>query len=274
MIKHKTNNLKKTGIKSLDELIKGLLEISPEKRISFKEYFNHPFFKEDLNYLNKIKIFLKNHNYRKWYKKPKKEEDILIEKIDEIKTLAQEIQGYDDIMKITKNKKDFKDKKVKIYNIIYYDENIEKHLNDIHEGSNYFERNTPGTFILCTNIFSLNLVMEEIKSHENIFKFNLIVTGSKFQKVMDNLKEKKYDIFFQNIWIYCMKVEKYSYLRDKYNIIRGIYNDPEEVVKFIEDISSDKIREFPSLKTISYLDYKDKYHDRHENIITILWKFN
>ena len=63
-----------------------------------------------------------------------------------------------------------------------------------------------------------------------------------------------------------MKVEKYSYLRDKYNIIRGIYNDPEEVVKFIEDISSDKITEFPSLKTISYLDYKDKYHDRHENI--------
>ena len=75
---------------------------------------------------------------------------------------------------------DEKTKKVKIANILYYDENIEKHLNDIHIDSDIFERKTPGTFILCTNIFSFNLVMEEIKKYNLKYKkrvlFNLIVT--------------------------------------------------------------------------------------------------
>ena len=282
MIHCKTKYLKKTHIKSLDELIEGLLEISPEKRISMEEYLNHPFFKEDLNYLKENKNFVeeiksKENEIKKQEKKnkqiienkPKKEEEIIIEKIDEIKNLAQGMENID-IMKISnayaKNIEDLKDKKVKISNIIYYDENIEKHLDDIHKDSDYFERNTPGTFILCTNIFSFNLVMEEIKSHDKIFVFNLIVTGSKFQKVMDNLIENKYEHFFQNICIYCMKVEKYSHLSKKYNKIKGVYNKAKEIVKFIEDVSSDKIKEFPNLKIVSYLDYKDKYHERHENI--------
>ena len=282
MLHFKTKYLKKTHIKGLDELIEGLLEISPEKRISMEEYLNHPFFKEDLNYLKEHKDFVeeiksKENEIKKQEEenkqiienKHKKEEEIIIEKIDEIKNLAQGMENMN-IMKISnayaKNIEDLKDKKVKISNIIYYDENIEKHLDDIHKDSDYFERNTPGTFILCTNIFSLNLIMEEIKSHDKIFLFNLIVTGSKFQKVMDNLIENKYEHFFQNICIYCMKVEKYSHLSKKYNKIKGVYNKAKEIVKFIEDVSSDKIKEFPNLKIVSYLDYKDKYHERHENI--------
>jgi hypothetical protein len=96
---------------------------------------------------------------------------------------------------INKEKNKDKPKKVKIANILYYDENIEKHLNSIHLDSDIFERKTSGTFILCTNIFSLNLVMEEIKKYNLKYDkrvlFNLIVTGSQFQKVMDNLENKK-----------------------------------------------------------------------------------
>ena len=63
----------------------------------------------------------------------------------------------------------------------------------------------------------LNLVMEEIqkynKKYDDKIIFNLIVTGSKFQKVMDNLIEKKYDEFIQKVCNYCMRISKFSYLK-------------------------------------------------------------
>ena len=280
MIHLGTKNLKKTDIKSLNDLLEGLLAISPDERISMEEYLNHPFFKEDLenlkqnkkieNQTNIIDNYIKKEEKKEEKKiEEKKEEEIFIEKINEIIYYAKKM-GEFDIMKIpnafAKNKENFEDSKVKISNIIYYDENIDTHLDDIYIDCDYFERHTPGTFILCTNIHSLNLVMEEIKSRDKIFIFNLIVTGSKFQKVMDFLTENKYEEFFQYICIYCMKVEKYSNLCKKYNKIKGVYNEPKQVVKFIENISEEKVEEFPILKIISYFDYKDKYHERHENI--------
>ena len=32
-----------------------------------------------------------------------------------------------------------------------------------------------------------------------------------------------------------MRVEKYSYLSEKYNKIKGVYNNPKQVIKFIVD---------------------------------------
>lgn len=49
-------NLAKTGLESLDDLIERLLEINPDKRISFEEYYNHNFFKETQNVLQNTKI--------------------------------------------------------------------------------------------------------------------------------------------------------------------------------------------------------------------------
>ena len=37
--------LEKTGDENLDDLIDKLLEVNPEKRISWKDYFEHKFFK-------------------------------------------------------------------------------------------------------------------------------------------------------------------------------------------------------------------------------------
>ena len=37
--------IRKTGNEELDDLIRKLLEIEPSKRLSWDEYFNHPFFK-------------------------------------------------------------------------------------------------------------------------------------------------------------------------------------------------------------------------------------
>ena len=96
--------------------------------------------------------------------------------------------------------------------------------------------------------------------------FNLIVTGSKCEKVMDFLIEKKYEQFFKNVCIYCMKIEKYMDLTKKYNKIKGVYNTQKQIIKFIENILSNETKEFPFTKIITYYDYKDKYYERHEKI--------
>ena len=95
---------------------------------------------------------------------------------------------------------------MKSANILYYDENIEKHLEEIHKDAILFERNTPGTFILCSNISSMLLVLEEINFYNYKYDkrviFNLIVTGSKYQKIMNCLIKYKYDHLFQNTLLY------------------------------------------------------------------------
>ena len=90
-----------------------------------------------------------------------------------------------------------KNEEFKISNILYYDENTDKYSDNIYKDSDFFERKTSGTFIFCSNIDSLKFVMEEVmfinlqppNKMKNSYLFNLIVTGSKFQKVMDFLIE-------------------------------------------------------------------------------------
>jgi hypothetical protein len=38
------------------------------------------------------------------------------------------------------------------------------------------------------------------------------------------------------------------------------------LIKFIEEVSSEKTKSFERVKIVSYFDYKDKYYDRHEQI--------
>ena len=64
--------LKDCEDKILDDLINRLLIIAPERRISWEEYFNHPFFK--LNSLTEINFGFKSR-YLKYYKAQYKEDE-------------------------------------------------------------------------------------------------------------------------------------------------------------------------------------------------------
>ena len=241
----------------LSNLLKGLLETNPEKRISMEEFINHPFFKDNIGNI-------KNE------KKPAKSK-VNLKLKDEKKQLNYNlVKCSEKMVSIIDIPNSKKDNLAKTANILYYDENIEKHLEEIHEDSDYFERNTPGAFILCSNIISLNLVMEEIKYYNSKMDkrviFHLIVTGSKYEKVMKNLIKYKYDHLFQNICIYCFNIKKYSYISKENKKVKGIYDDPKNVVKFIKDYSSNEIKDYPLRKIISYNDYKEKYYERHEKI--------
>ena len=258
-------NLIKTGVKSLDDLLEKLLELEPNSRITFEEYFNHPFFKE-------TKDFLRNRKNE--FIKPEKNE--LLEnnnnfseqnKMNKVKNIAK---SFIDIMEVPKGFIKEKNQNIsKINNIIYYDENIVNHLEEIHNDSDRFEASTNGAFLLCTNIESLFYTMIDIKEamdKDHRIKFNLIVTGSKFEKVIKSLKEKQLENYISNICIYCIHVEKYLNLKDKYKKIKGIFNKPEEVIVFIENYSSINIIPFRFTKVLTFHDYKYNYFQRHKNI--------
>ena len=66
--------------------------------------------------------------------------------------------------------------------------------------------------------------------------------------------------------IYTYNKQKYFYLLTKYNIIKGIYSERDDVVEYIKkNKSKDNIR-YKQGQLITYYEYKDKYIDFHKII--------
>ena len=81
----KNNKLKDTGDASLNDLIKQLLEYDPEKRMTWDDYFNHPFFNNNINIKkfdsigdNSKNILDNNNQITIKYKKPSNKNKIRI----------------------------------------------------------------------------------------------------------------------------------------------------------------------------------------------------
>ena len=158
----------------------------------------------------------------------------------------------------------------KFNNIIYYNENIE-YIKSIKKDCELFENNTLGTFILCNYLESMLIIKEEILRQIKKDKrttFNLITTGSSCDKIMDLLlKNPDFEACINNICIYCMNLDKYQYLKEKYQKIHDdIFNKPKDVINFIKKYSDVNIKPFPITKLITYQEYQNKYKDRHIKI--------
>ena len=144
-------------------------------------------------------------------------------------------------------------------NIIYYDENINQYLKSVNKDSDYFERMTPGAFILCTSMKSLNLIRAEILSQIKKDKrttFNLITTGSACENIIKFLKENKdFENCIKKVCVYCWNLNKWLFLKDKYNnIIDIVCKKQADVINFINKYSSPDIKAYPLTKVITYQD--------------------
>jgi len=172
----------------------------------------------------------------------------------------------------------FSEREEKYNNIIYYDENID-HCRSINKDSDYLERQTPGAFILCTDLESLSLVkneiLKEIEKDEKI-TFNLITSGSSCTKIMEFLKEdKNFESCINNVCIYCFKIEKYIPLKNIYKKIHDdIYSRRHKVAEFIARSSKREIKPFPLTKLITYEDYIKIQKRRHFKISTFYGDLN
>ena len=252
--------IKQSKIPTLDTLFKKLLTIERKERIKYDEFFNYvlndDFMKEGIIAINDNLEYRKlydniingpeptiNYNDYKYFSSKEKENMYKILNIVE--------GGYlPDVMNFPNGMTN----ELQIFNnIIYYDENTD-YMNDIKKDSDYFERVTPGAFILCTSIDSLKLIREEILKQikkDKMTTFNLITTGSKCEKIIKFLKENKdNENCIKNICVYCRNLKKWLPLKKKYKIIYDVCDTRKGVFNFINKFASNKIKPFPLTKLI------------------------
>ena len=146
-------------------------------------------------------------------------------------------------------------------NIIYYDDN--GNSPDLLKNSEILEKNTPGAFIVCTNLKSLKLIKEELlqqyKRDKNII-FNLIINSKNIDEIINFIKEdKNFEECIKNICIY-------QVLKKKYEKIVGIFNNQKDIIDFIKKFSSNDIKPFKINKLIKYEDYLEKFKNIHFQI--------
>ena len=88
-------------------------------------------------------------------------------------------------------------------------------------------------------------------------------------------EDKNFEECIKNVCIYCINLEKYQPLKEKYpKIHNDIYNKRENIINFINKFSSEDIKAFPLTKLITYQEYIDKYKERHIKIAEFYGDFN
>ena len=160
-----------------------------------------------------------------------------------------------------------KDKNTINNNILYYNENI-KDLEKIYKDSDYFETNTLGAFILCTNMESLKLISKEIireNKKDNNILFNLILGEFNLDRFKTFLNEnKEFEKCIQNTLIYNNNI-KANFNIENLKIL-NVFNNKKDINDLISILSSKDINPFPLAKLIKYQDYLEKYKIFHKKI--------
>ena len=273
---------RKSGIPTLDILFRRLLQINPKNRMDSNEFYdyvtNENFLKPDViainnkeEYRNLHKEILKSPQVE--YKDESQQESL--NKGAKAKQNIKKILGFvengnlPDIMNFSNG---IINKEEKFNNIIYYDNNAQKYKQNIFFDSDIFEQITPGAFMLCTSLDSLEIIRDEILRHRRVEKkvmFNLIANGRGY---VDDLKKffeknKEFKKCFNKGCIYCMNKDKYEKEKNENpDFISLVTNDASQVIDFINDLSSKDIKAFPLTKLVTLIDYTNKYKERHEKI--------
>ena len=263
--------LRKSDIPTLDILFKKLLQINPEKRMDSSEFYdyvtNKDFLKPNIIAIND------KEEYKNLYKEIKNSPQIKYEDTSEQEVLNQTEKNNKNIQKILGlveegNLPDIMNfangiiqNEEKFNNIIYYDTNAEKYKKDVYGDSNIFEQITPGAFILCNNIDSLEIIKDEILRHRKSEKkviFNLISNGRGYKNDLKKFlaKNKNFKECLNKLCIYCMNPDDYeNEKKENPNFISLITTDGNKVIDFIKDLSTKDIKPFPLTKLITLKDY-------------------
>ena len=157
-------------------------------------------------------------------------------------------------------------------NIIYYNNNFENHNISIYNDSDLLEKETNGTFILCTNLNSLIIIKDEILRiirYEKRIVFNIITNGKGYEKDIKIFlnQNKEFKKYINKICIFCINVEKYlKFKKENPELIYDVTGDIQNVINFIKQFSLKDIKPYPITKLVTLNDYLSKYKERHKNI--------
>ena len=152
-----------------------------------------------------------------------------------------------------------------LVNIIYFDQGINDHRNEIISDSFIFEKECGGTLLLVTSIKSMTVILEDIAKTNA--KFHLISTGSDFESLIEVLNNiNDLNQYITAAIIYTYNITKYSYLKNKHKIIKGIYSETKDIIDYIRSNRTKDNIEFKSSILITYNKYKEKYIEFHKII--------
>ena len=179
--------------------------------------------------------------------------------------IANNMVNNVDFSYIALSKKDKKRTDNSLMNIIYFNQGINDHRNEIISDSFIFEKECGGTLLLVTSIKSMLVILEDITKKNS--KFHLISTDSEFENLMDILNNiNVLNQYITAAIIYTYNTTKYSYLKNKYKIIKGIYSETKDIVDYIrKNRTKDNIK-YKSPILITYNKYKEKYIEFHKII--------
>ena len=102
-------------------------------------------------------------------------------------------------------------------NIIYYSDSLLKDM-ETSDYCAYLQMNIQGTFYGCHNMNLLNLICDKIRKSDR--DFILITSGSSAEKVYNKISSLSN---IKEYYIYCIYKDKYTYLKNKYYKLKGIY---------------------------------------------------
>ena len=223
-------HFEKTNIPSIDYLFERLLKIDPKERMTHQELFEFVF----------NKIFMNDNN------------ETIITKNETLLKSKISYNSNSDEVSFRSSINSNEDKQM-YNNIIYYDENLNRNFK---KDCDLFEKETLGGFIQCTNMNELEQIKKEIlneKNNYNNLKFNLIITGSAFEKITNYIRnDKAFEKCFEYYCIYCINLKKYKNLKDKYKNLKDMYNNKDDIIRFIKNTSSSKRRPFKIHKLFKY----------------------
>ena len=271
-----------TGIPSLDILFKRLLTRNPKNRMTHEEYYEYVYSQEFMQPQGIYKINIYGNIYKEIQNIMNSEEY----KILNINLFQPEINDpneieekqYKKIVKLSQifdigykfmKEKEKNNKKIKYNNILYYNEDT-KHPKNLSKEIEMFEKGTNGTFFFINSIPSFEIIINEIKSQLLLDKrvvFNIIVTGSSFEKIMNCIIENKGENCFKYICIFCMDTSKYLPLKAKYDKIKLVSKSKRDVIEnFIKSFEEENIKIFPVDRFITYEEYQNEYFIHHLKI--------
>ena len=141
-------------------------------------------------------------------------------------------------------------------NILYYDENK-------FADCELFEREISGCFLFVCDIKALRLVMDYLKAKNCKNKFILLIAGQFCESILDYLNNNNFLNLFHSCCIYTQN-QKYYYLQNKYNIIKGFFKTKKEINNYI--IKCPNLGIFPSIKLLNFKKYSDRYFNFHKII--------
>ena len=219
----KNNTLQKTHFTELDDLIHGLLTVDKEKRFSWSQYFEHPFFKNNgfwqkYNLVQEIGESLVSRVYKAIDKNDGKIYSLKLIDFEKIKELENNKNNQTDIIEEIKEKiknmkrlsNDNPDYFIEIYEIFYLengiaftmellDYNLKQYINRIenpkasHIFYFLFELNKIFQFLQKRNLIIGELRLENIlhDKQKNIWKISNVGPCPKFMKLIKKYSEAK-----------------------------------------------------------------------------------